>query len=46
MRLRQILYAVSVVKRRREAKHIFYALADTHVLELVQSAMKHAAERR
>ena len=44
MRLRQILYAVSVVKRRREAKHIFYALADTHVLELVQSAMKHAAE--
>jgi DNA-binding transcriptional ArsR family regulator len=40
------LYAVRLVKRRREAKHIFYALSDSHVLQLVQSAIEHAAERR
>jgi ArsR family transcriptional regulator, lead/cadmium/zinc/bismuth-responsive transcriptional repressor len=42
----QMLYAVRLVKRRREAKHIFYAIADDHVLQLVQSALGHAAERR
>ena len=40
------LYAVRLVKRRRQAKHVYYALADAHVLDLVQSAIKHAAERR
>lgn len=40
------LYAVRLVKRRREAKHIFYALTDVHVLDLVRNAMNHAAERR
>jgi ArsR family transcriptional regulator, lead/cadmium/zinc/bismuth-responsive transcriptional repressor len=40
------LYAVRLVKRRRKAKHVYYALADAHVLDLVQSAIKHAAERR
>jgi ArsR family transcriptional regulator len=40
------LYAVHLVKRRREAKHIFYALSDAHVLQLVQSAIEHAAERQ
>jgi len=40
------LHAVRLVKRRREAKHVYYALADDHVLHLVQSAMQHAAERR
>jgi len=39
------LHAVRLVKRRREAKHIFYALSDAHVLQLVESAMEHAAER-
>src|SRR5438105_3776544 len=29
----QTLHAVRLVKRRREAKHIFYALADEHVLQ-------------
>ena len=38
------LHAVRLVKRRREAKHIFYALSDTHVLQLMQSAMEHATE--
>jgi ArsR family transcriptional regulator, lead/cadmium/zinc/bismuth-responsive transcriptional repressor len=40
------LHAVRLVKRRREAKHVYYALADDHVLKLVQSAMEHAAERQ
>ena len=41
----QTLRAVRLVKRRREAKHIFYGVADEHVLQLVESALRHAAER-
>jgi ArsR family transcriptional regulator, lead/cadmium/zinc/bismuth-responsive transcriptional repressor len=40
------LHNVRLVKRRREAKHIYYSLSDTHVLQLVQSAIEHAAETR
>jgi len=40
------LHEVRLVKRRRAAKHIYYALWDRHVLRLVQSAMKHAAEKQ
>ena len=40
------LYAVRLVKRRREARHVFYALADEHVLPLVRNAIDHAAEGR
>jgi ArsR family transcriptional regulator, lead/cadmium/zinc/bismuth-responsive transcriptional repressor len=40
------LHAVRLVKRRRAAKHIFYALTDIHVLRLMQSAVEHAAERQ
>jgi ArsR family transcriptional regulator, lead/cadmium/zinc/bismuth-responsive transcriptional repressor len=40
------LHAVRLVKRRRAAKHIFYALTDFHVLQLMQSAIDHAAERQ
>jgi ArsR family transcriptional regulator, lead/cadmium/zinc/bismuth-responsive transcriptional repressor len=39
------LHDVRLVKRRREAKHIYYSLSDTHILRLVESAMEHAAER-
>ena len=42
----QTLLAVRLVKRRREAKHIFYALSDAHVLRLVQNAMAHTTERQ
>jgi DNA-binding transcriptional ArsR family regulator len=42
----QTLHAVRLVKRRREAKHMFYALADEHVLQLVQSAIEHTGERK
>lgn len=40
------LHAVRLVKRRREGKHVFYALADEHVLPLVHNAIDHAAEGR
>jgi ArsR family transcriptional regulator len=40
------LYAVRLVKRRRQAKHIFYGLADAHVVDLVRSGIDHATERR
>jgi DNA-binding transcriptional ArsR family regulator len=39
------LHAAGLVKRRREAKHIYYALSDTHVLRLVQNALEHASEK-
>jgi ArsR family transcriptional regulator, lead/cadmium/zinc/bismuth-responsive transcriptional repressor len=42
----QTLHEVRLVKRRRAAKHIYYGLWDSHVLRLVQSAMKHAAEKQ
>lgn len=41
----QSLREVRLVKRRREAKHIYYSLSDTHVLRLMQSAIEHAAEK-
>lgn len=41
----QQLAAVRLVVRRRDASHIFYALADDHVLRLIRSALDHAAER-
>ena len=40
----QTLHDMRLVKRRREAKHIYYSLSDTHVLRLVESAIEHAAE--
>jgi ArsR family transcriptional regulator, lead/cadmium/zinc/bismuth-responsive transcriptional repressor len=40
----QTLHEVRLVKRRRAAKHVYYALSDTRVLRLVRSAIEHAAE--
>ena len=40
------LYMACLVKRRREAKHVFYTLADEHVFPLVSNAIDHAAESR
>jgi ArsR family transcriptional regulator len=42
----KILAGVRLVRRRREAKHVFYALATDHVLTLVQNAVDHAAKSR
>ena len=40
----QTLHAARLVTRRREAKHVFYALADDHVRTLLQNILAHAAE--
>jgi len=40
----QTLYNAQLVKRRREAKHVFYSLADAHVRDLVGNILNHAAE--
>lgn len=41
----QLLLAARLVRRRRDARQIFYALADQHVIDLVANAMEHARER-
>lgn len=40
----RLLRAERVVERRRSGKHIFYSLADRHVIDLVTNALAHAAE--
>ncbi len=40
----RLLRAERIVTRRRSGKHIFYSLADRHVIDLVTSALEHAAE--
>ena len=42
----RLLRAERVVARRRSGKHIFYALADRHMIDLVISALEHAAEEK
>ncbi len=42
----RLLRAEGLVKRRRAGKHVFYALADAHVHELLHSAIDHAGEAR
>lgn len=40
----KLLRAERIVTRRRAGKHIFYALADAHIFDLVEGAIGHAAE--
>ncbi len=40
----RLLRAERIVVRRRAGKHIFYSLADSHVSDLIRSAIEHAAE--
>lgn len=40
----RILRAERVVTRRRAGKHVFYGLADSHIVALLRSAIEHAAE--
>jgi len=42
-RLKQ-LHAARLVQKRRDAKHIYYALADDHVVHLLRDILDHAAE--
>ena len=38
----QTLHNAGLVSRRRDAKHIFYALADDHVRQLLANILSHA----
>lgn len=40
----RLLRSERIVGRRRAGKHIFYSLADAHVLDLIRSAIDHAGE--
>jgi len=40
----RVLKAEGLVRSRRDGKHIFYALADDHVRDLVANVLRHAAE--
>jgi DNA-binding transcriptional ArsR family regulator len=40
----RLLRAEHIVQRRRTGKHIYYSLADRHIIELVANALEHAAE--
>lgn len=40
----RLLRAERVVTRRREGKHVFYALADHHVLTVIRDALDHVGE--
>lgn len=40
----RLLRAEGLVRRRRQGKHIFYALSDVHVAELIANALEHADE--
>ena len=40
----KVLATARLLRRRREGQTIFYSLADTHVLNLVDNAIEHACE--
>ncbi len=40
------LRAERIVERRRTGKHIFYSLADRHIIELIANALAHASEEQ
>lgn len=42
----KVLRAEGLVRRRRDGKHVLYALADDHVLALVDTALAHALDHR
>lgn len=42
-RLQQLL-AARLVSRRREGKHLYYALADQHVVVLLDNVLQHVSE--
>jgi len=41
----RVLRGEHLLVRRRDGRHIAYALADDHVLDIVRSALVHAGER-
>jgi ArsR family transcriptional regulator len=42
----KLLRGERLIVRRRDGNHIFYALADRHVVDLILNALAHANERK
>ncbi len=40
----RLLRGEGLVRRRRDGTHLYYALADQHVIDLIYNALAHAAE--
>ncbi|MEM6991219.1 MAG: metalloregulator ArsR/SmtB family transcription factor [Myxococcota bacterium] len=40
----RLLRTEGLVDRRRDGRHIYYSLADDHVIQLVRNALEHADE--
>lgn len=40
----QLLLNADLVRRRRDARHLYYHLADDHVVQLINNALAHADE--
>ena len=40
----KVLRSASLVRRRRQGKHVIYALADQHVVDLVFDALAHSSK--
>ncbi len=40
----RLLRAEGLVQKRRAGRHIYYSLADEHVVELIRNALAHASE--
>ena len=39
----KVLRAENLIARRRQGKHMYYSLADEHVLDMVRTALDHAS---
>lgn len=39
----KVLRAENLITRRRQGKHIYYGLADEHVIDLIRNALEHAS---
>lgn len=39
----KVLRAENLITRRRQGKHIYYGLADEHVIHLIRNALEHAS---
>jgi len=42
----KLLHRERLIVRRRDGNHIYYALADRHVVDLILNALAHANERK
>ncbi len=40
----RVLLRERLVRRRRDGRHVYYALDDHHVVELIENALEHVAE--